>query len=112
MIPMELNWDGEGHSLKLIEEQRNAWDERCALVNGIKVIYNLHLQIDNVSLEFGMQLSRFLEIITIEKVSITSFGVCQTVDIKLTSSDKGELIGIGDKIHEFVKYNGYKVIIK
>lgn len=112
MIPMELNWDGEGHSLKLIEEQRNAWDERCALVNGIKKTYQLNLQIDNVTLEFGMQLLRFLELIFTEKVNITSYGEGKTVDIKLSSYYKGDLIETAVKIQEFAKDNGYKVIFK
>ncbi|UKH49019.1 hypothetical protein [Escherichia phage vB_EcoM-E33] len=112
MIPMELDWDGEGHSLKLIEEQRNDWDERVALVNGIKKIYQLNLQIDNVHLEFGMQLLRFLEIIFIEKVNITSYGEGQTVDIKLSSYYKGDLIETATKIQEFAKDNGHKVIFK
>lgn len=99
-------------NIKTIEEQRNDWDERAALVNGIKKIYHLHFQINNVTLEFGMKLNRFLEIIAMEEVSTTLYGACQTVDIKLSSPYKGDLIETGSKIQEFAKYDGYKVIVK
>lgn len=116
MIPMEMTWDGEGHSLKLIEEpreeQRNAWDEMASLVNGVKKVYQLNLRIHEVTLEFGMQLNRFLAMIVKEEVSINPYGKGQIVDIMLSSSNEDMLIETGSKIQSFSKVKGYKVIVK
>lgn len=99
-------------NIKAIEEQRNDWDERVALINGIKKIYQLNLGIQGVTLEFGMQLTRFLEMIAMEEVSIDSRGSGQVVSIDLFSSYKGDLIETGAKIQGFAKDKGYKVIMK
>jgi hypothetical protein len=79
------------------------------LHNSIKLTYGLNLRLNEVTLEFGMQLSRFLEIISTEHVTITPYGVCQTIDIKLASSRYKNLVEIAEKIYFFAKDKNYTV---
>ena len=99
-------------NIKTTEEQCDDYFDYFKLVHAVKTISIINLQINLVMLEFGMQLSRFVDMIKTEQVDITLFCTGQTVDIKISGEYQNDVLDIASKIRAFCAANNYEAMIK